>query len=183
MRMSHRVLLVSALALGLGLAAPVGVGLAANSGGGGGSRSSGGSSNSGGGGSPSTTTTTTSATSEAAQYRQASAMVDAKDYRGAMAILEKILAKDPRNADALNLMGYSSRKIGNGDDAEEYYGKALAINPNHLGANEYLGEYYLEEKNLKKAEERLTVLKKACHGCTEQKDLEAAIAKFKASSS
>jgi len=180
MQMSHRVLLVSALALGLGLAAPVGVGLAANSGGGG---SSGGSSSSGGGGSSSTTTTTTSATSEAAQYQQASAMVDAKDYRGAMSILEKILAKDPRNADALNLMGYSSRKIGNGDDAEEYYGKALAINPNHLGANEYLGEYYLEEKNLKKAEERLNVLKKACHGCTEQKELEAAIAKFKASSS
>src|SRR5215813_1306648 len=121
MQMSHRVLLVSALALGLGLAAPVGVGLAANSGGGG--SSSGGSSSSGGG-SSSTTTTTTSATSEAAQYKQASAMVDAKDYRGAMDILEKILAKDPRNADALNLMGYSSRKIGNGDDAEEYYGKA-----------------------------------------------------------
>jgi tetratricopeptide (TPR) repeat protein len=176
MRMSHRALLVSALALGLGLAAPVGVGLAANSGGG----SSGGSSSSGGG---SSSTTTTSTTSEATLYKQASAMVDAKDYRGAMAILDKIIAKNPRNADALNLMGFCSRKTGEGDEAEEYYGKALAINPNHLGANEYLGEYYLEEKNLTKAEERLKILTKACHGCTEQKELEAAIAKFKASNS
>jgi len=179
MRTSRRGFLVSALALGLALSVPLGVGMAANSGGDGG-----GSSSSGGGGSSSTTTTTTTnATSESALYQQASAMVDAKDYRGAMPILEKILAQNPRNADALNLMGYCSRKTGEGEDAEEYYQKALAINPNHLGANEYLGEYYLEEKNLKKAQERLKVLSKACNGCWEQKQLEAAIAKFKAGNS
>jgi Tfp pilus assembly protein PilF len=181
MRMSHCGILVSALALGLALAVPLGVSLGANSGGGGGG------STSSGGGSKSTTTTTTttttSTTSESALYQQASAMVDAKDYRGAMPILEKIIAKNPRNADALNLMGYCSRKTGEGDEAEEYYQKALAINPNHLGANEYLGEYYLEEKNLKKAQQRLKILAKACDGCWEQKQLEAAIAKFKAGNS
>jgi len=173
MRLSQRGLLVSTLTLGLALAVPFGVSLAANSGGG----------SSGGGSSSSSTTTTTSATSESALYRQASAMVDAKDYRGAMPILEKIIAKNPRNADALNLMGFCSRKTGDGDGAEEYYQKALAINPNHLGANEYLGEYYLEEKNLKKAQERLKVLSKACNGCEEQKELEAAIEKFKSGNS
>jgi Tfp pilus assembly protein PilF len=172
--MSHRALLVSALALGLALAAPLAESLAANSSG---SSSSGGSSKS------VTTTTTTTTNSESAEYMTASKMVDAKDYRGAVPILERILGKNPSNADALNLMGFCSRKLGHGDEAEAYYQKALAINPNHLGANEYLGEYYLEEKNLAKAQERLKVLAKACSGCTEQKELEAAIAKFKAGNS
>ena len=75
-----------------------------------------------------------------------------------MTILDKIIAKDPRNPDALNLMGFCDRKLGNTDEALEYYNKALAIKPNHVGANEYLGELYPELKNLPKAEERLKVL-------------------------
>ena len=106
--------------------------------------------------------------------------VDAKDYRGAMPILEKILIKDSRHADALNLMGYCSRKLDDPEEALEYYQKALKINPNHVGANEYLGELYLELKDLPKAEERLKVLAKACNGCEEQRDLEEAIADYKA---
>lgn len=168
MNKSHRVLLVSTLALALGTAVPLGMSFAASSGGSSSSKS---------------TTTTTTPTSETSEYLKAKAMVDAKDYRGAMPILEKIIAKHPRNADALNLMGFSSRKLGKPDDAMEYYQKALAINPNHIGANEYLGEFYLEMKNLPKAEERLKVLAKACKGCEEQKELEAAIAKYKASNS
>ena len=164
---SPRVLLVSTLALALGTAFPLGVSFAASS----------------GSSSSSSTTTTTTTTNQTSEYLKAKAMVDAKNYRGAMPILDKIVAKDPRNADALNLMGFSSRKLGKPDDAMEYYQKALAINPNHVGANEYLGEFYLEMKNLPKAEERLKVLTKACKGCEEQKELEAAIAKYKASSS
>ena len=105
-------------------------------------------------------------------YKQASAKVDAKDYRGAMPILDKIIAKDPRNPDALNLMGFCERKLGNTDEALEYYQKALAIKPNHVGANEYLGELYLEMKNLPKAQERLNVLAKSCKGCEEQQELQ-----------
>ena len=112
-------------------------------------------------------------------YKQASAKVDAKDYRGAMPILDKIIAKDPRNPDALNLMGFCERKLGNTDEALEYYEKALAIKPNHVGANEYLGELYLELKNLPKAEERLKVLAKSCNGCEEQQELEEKIEKYK----
>ena len=66
------------------------------------------------------------------------------------------------------------------DEALEYYEKALKLKPNHVGANEYLGELYLEMKNLPKAEERLAVLAKACNGCEEQKELEEKIADFKA---
>ena len=175
MQATNRALLTFALALAVGVALPTGAGFAANSGGGG-SSSSGGSSS----GSSGSSNSSSSSNSVTAMYSQASAKVDAKDYRGAMPILDKIIAKDPRNPDALNLMGFCDRKLGNTDEALEYYNKALAIRPNHVGANEYLGELYLELKNLPKAEERLKVLAKACNGCEEQQELKAKIDKYKA---
>jgi hypothetical protein len=57
----------------------------------------------------------------------------------------------------------------------------LALKPKHRGANEYLGELYLEMGDLAKAEERLEVLDGACwFGCDEYSDLKEAIAKYKA---
>jgi len=173
MQATSRALVTLALALAVGVAMPHGAGFAANSGGGG-SSSSGGSSSGGG------SSSSSSSTSVSAMYSQASAKVDATDYRGAMSILDKIIVKDPRNPDALNLMGFCERKLGNPDEALEYYEKALAIRPNHVGANEYLGELYLEMKNLPKAEERLKVLAKACNGCEEQQELKEKIDKYKA---
>ncbi len=170
MQATSRALMTFALALAVGVALPAGGGFAANSGGGGSSSSGGGSS--GGGSSSSSSTVPT-------LYKQASAKVNAKDYRGARPILDKILAKDSRHTDALNLKGYCERMLGNTDEALEYYGKALAIKPNHVGANEYLGELYLELKNLPKAEERLKVLAKSCNGCEEQQELEEKIAEYK----
>jgi predicted Zn-dependent protease len=172
MQATSRALVTFALALAVGAALPHGAGFAANSGGG--SSSSGGSSSGG------SSSSSNSSTSVSAMYTQASAKVDATDYRGAMTILDKIIAKDPHNPDALNLMGFCDRKLGNTDEALEYYNKALAIRPNHVGANEYLGELYLELKDLPKAEERLKVLAKACNGCEEQQELKEKIDKYKA---
>src|SRR4029453_15225305 len=76
---TSRALMTFALALAVGVALPAGGGFAANSGGGG-------SSSSGGGGSSSSS----SSTSVPALYKQASAKADARDYRGAMTILDKI---------------------------------------------------------------------------------------------
>jgi hypothetical protein len=60
-----------------------------------------------------------------------------------------------------------------------YYTKALNKEPNHLGANEYMGELYLEMNDLPKAEERLAVLKSACGDCDEYDDLEDEIDDYK----
>jgi predicted Zn-dependent protease len=169
MRYSHAWLLIGALALAISVALPAGVGFAAGGGGGG---------SSAGDSKKKSTTTSTSA-----QYAKAKAKVEAKDYRGAKPMLEKLLAKSPRDADVLNLMGYCSRKLGDPEEALKYYQKALAINPRHIGANEYLGELYLEMKDLAKAEERLQVLTRACNGCEEQEELEEKIADYKASNS
>jgi len=107
--------------------------------------------------------------------------VKARDYESALVHLSKALEKDPNSADTHNLLGYSYRKLGNTDKAFEHYLMALRINPKHRGANEYLGELYLETDQLAKAEERLAVLDNAClWGCEEYDDLKEAIEKYKA---
>jgi hypothetical protein len=57
---------------------------------------------------------------------------------------------------------------------------ALKIDPNHLGANEYLGELYLKLKQPAKANAQLAKLEQICGtNCAEYKDLAQDIAKYK----
>ncbi len=103
------------------------------------------------------------------------------DYDVAIDKLARLHEKDPNDADVLNLLGYGYRKIGNLDQARGYYLKALAVDPEHRGANEYLGELYLETGQMDKAEQRLAVLDKDCWlGCSEYTELKESIEKFKA---
>ena len=70
-------------------------------------------------------------------------------------------------------MGYTSRKIGNFEQAEKFYLKGLSIKPNHNGINEYLGELYVQTNRIDKARERLAVLKNC--NCEEYGELELII--------
>ena len=79
----------------------------------------------------------------------------------------------------LNYLGYSHRKLGHTEKALGYYQQALEIEPKHRGANEYLGELYLELKQLDKAEERLKVLSTACNACEEYVELKEKVEAFK----
>jgi predicted Zn-dependent protease len=119
---------------------------------------------------------TAPASPPAATLDAAKAKTDAGDFRGAIPILTTLVQKEPNNPDALNLMGYSLRKTGQTDLALQYYNKALALNPKHLGANEYLGELYVELGQTAKARERLAVLQAACGNCAQTQDLSKAIA-------
>jgi Tfp pilus assembly protein PilF len=122
-----------------------------------------------------------SAPAKDARLVEAEKAVKAKNYAKAVGLLERVVADTPRNADALNYLGYSHRKLGNREQALTFYTRALAIDPNHRGANEYLGELYLDMNDLPKAEERLAVLLRACGPrCEEYRDLRAQIEKFKA---
>lgn len=113
-------------------------------------------------------------------YAQAQAAVDAGEYQAAMDVLQEIVASEPGNADALNLLGYSARSLEMYSEAMDYYEQALAIDPEHLGANEYYGELMLTLGNLGEAEARLAVLDEVCYlGCDEYDALEAAIEEFK----
>ena len=109
-------------------------------------------------------------------YEHAVELVEAAEYEDALQVLEKLNREESGNADVLNMLGYAHRKLGRVEAAFDYYGKALAIEPRHLGANEYLGELYLETGELEKAEERLGELAVACpSGCEERDELSEAI--------
>ena len=128
----------------------------------------------------SSTPVTTGTPSVDDEYKAAQAAIAQNHYKAAMTHLETVIAAKPDDADALNLMGFSERKMGNMDESLEYYNKALALNPNHLGANEYLGELYLEMKKPDMAKQRLEVLKNACGGtCEEYTELKEKIDQYK----
>ena len=96
-----------------------------------------------------------------------------KLYSQAFKKLSKALKKDKNNPDILNYMGFTSRKIGNFSEAEDYYLRGLAIDPKHNGINEYLGELYVQTDRIDKAKERLEVLKNC--NCEEYGELELII--------
>ncbi len=113
-------------------------------------------------------------------YAKARALIDAGSYGDAIPFLEKAVTANPKSADAYNYLCYSHRKIGQIDAALENYRRALELQPKHLGANEYLGELYLELGELAKAEERLDVLDDACFfGCEEYSELKELIKDYK----
>ncbi len=125
---------------------------------------------------------TTSPTPSVVQddYAAAKGLIDRERYRDAIPILERLVAKNPADTDALNELGYSHRELGHEQRALNYYLQALAIQPEHVGANEYLGELYLTMKDLPKAEERLAVLQKVCGNCEEFSELKEKIADYRA---
>ena len=100
------------------------------------------------------------------------------NYQLSIKYLLKAAKTSPDNPDVYNLLGFSHRKLDKVEDAFFYYQKALKLDPRHQGANEYIGELYLQTNNLKKAEEHLEVLDDIClFGCEEYDDLKDAIEK------
>jgi TolA-binding protein len=184
--MNRQKLSISMMAGMIAIALPLAAALAAGGGNGGtsgggssGGGSSGGGSSSGGGG----TLTITSDSDANADYQKAQSAIAGADYKTAADLLQKVLTRQPDNPDVLNLMGFSERKMGEASTALMYYKKALNLQPTHIGANEYLGELYLELKQPDMAEQRLAVLQQVCGSCEEYTELKEKIEKFKANPS
>ena len=80
--------------------------------------------------------------------------------------------KKPLQADTLNYLGFTTRKLGDYENGEKYYLLGLEINPNHVGINEYLGELYVATNRLDLAKERLKILESCnCEEYTELKEV------------
>ena len=96
-----------------------------------------------------------------------------KLYAQAFKKLEKAYKTDKKNPDILNYMGFTTRKVGDFEQAEKFYLEGLKIKPNHNGINEYLGELYVQTNQIDKANERLAVLKNC--NCDEYNELQLII--------
>jgi lipoprotein NlpI len=61
----------------------------------------------------------------------------------------------------------------------DYYQRALAIDPNHKGVHEYLGELYLQMHDMASAQKEQTTLASLCpSGCDERETLDKAVAAY-----
>jgi len=96
-----------------------------------------------------------------------------KRYAKAQKLLLKSNKKKPLQADTLNYLGFTTRKLGDYEKGEEFYLQGLQIEPNHNGINEYLGELYMVTNRMDLAKERLEVLK-TCN-CEEYEELKEII--------
>ena len=93
-----------------------------------------------------------------------------KRYDKAQKLLLKSNIEKPNQADTLNYLGFTTRKLGDYENGEKYYLMGLEIDPNHKGINEYLGELYVTTNRLDLARESLKVLE-SCN-CEEYAELE-----------
>jgi tetratricopeptide (TPR) repeat protein len=111
-------------------------------------------------------------------------LIEKGDYEQAINLLHDELDVDPDNADIMSLLGFSYRKTRNYEDALTFYEWALRAEPEHRGANEYLGELYLETNQLDKAVKQLEILDSLCAvNCKEYTTLKQRIDSFQAASS
>ncbi len=113
-------------------------------------------------------------------YLAASALINEGKYSEALYSLGKAALALGPHADVLTYQGFANRKLHNYDVAVSFYSAALKIDPRHRGANEYLGEYYVETGQMAKARAQLVKLDSICKfGCEQAEELRRWIADAK----
>jgi Flp pilus assembly protein TadD len=106
--------------------------------------------------------------------------LERKDWAEAASRFSRVALRIPDSADVHNYLGFANRNLGNYESAFTHYRRALALDPRHKGAHEYIGETYLKVGDLASAEKHLAALKELCPlSCEQLKDLEREIAEFK----
>ena len=124
------------------------------------------------------TPTPAAAKSVNSELAKVTTLLNANNFKQALADLKIIDSEFKNNADVNNLLGYSSRKLKQYKPAATYYEKALKLNPNHLGALEYQGELFVLTNKVSSAKKNLVKLEKLCGlKCGEYLDLKKAIGK------
>lgn len=112
-----------------------------------------------------------------AAYLQAFGLINEGRYEDALWSLRDAASALGPHPDVLTYQGFANRKLHNYDVAISYYAAALALAPDHRGANEYLGEYYVETGQTAKAKQQLVKLEGICKfGCEEAEELRRWIA-------
>ena len=113
-------------------------------------------------------------------YAAGKKAIDRKDWAEAARLFQRAELRNPDHADLQNILGFSYRNLKQYDLAFKHYRRAIALDPRHRGAHEYLGETYLMTGDLAGAEKHLAALREICLlPCEELKDLEQAIAGYR----
>ena len=111
-----------------------------------------------------------------ADYAAGVSALKANDPASALRRFQAALKRFAETAGLHNELGYTYRKLGTLDQAFVHYKRALAIDPRHRGAHEYIGEAYLMTGDVSSAEKHLAALRSICTlPCEEMRDLQAAI--------
>ena len=124
------------------------------------------------------TQSTPAANAKIDDFAMGKSAIDSKDWAVAVRSFRKVVADNPKNADAHNFLGYASRWMGKYDDAFAAYGQALALDPAHKGALHYSGIAYLKTNQKAQAEAQLARLKAVCATCEETNQLAKALADY-----
>lgn len=116
-------------------------------------------------------------------YTMAIRLIKREKYADAVPYLDRALMQKPNNADVLNYLGFTHRMLGDYPGSLDYYQRALARDPDHKGAHEYLGELYLNMHQLGSARGQLAELTRLCpDSCDEKDTLTKSIAAYEAAS-
>jgi len=110
-----------------------------------------------------------------AELQKGKTLIEQQDWPAAVQVLGDYTRAHADSADGFNLLGYGYRHLKRYDEALAAYRKALALEPNHRGAHEYMGVAYIELGQLDKAREHLDALDRICtFSCEEYRDLKEA---------
>lgn len=82
------------------------------------------------------------------------------DYEKALVVLKGL--PDQNDVGVLTMIGFATRHIGRVEEALGYYEKALAHNPNLTNTRQYLGEAYLQMRDLERAKGELGEIARIC---------------------
>ena len=115
-----------------------------------------------------------------ADYAAGLAALKAGDPAMALPRFQAALKRYPQAANLHNELGFTHRKLGRMAAAFDHYKRALAIEPRHRGAHEYIGEAYLMVGDTANAQKHLQALRSICLlPCDELRDLQKAIAEHR----
>lgn len=107
-----------------------------------------------------------------AAFAQAVGLINAEKYAEALPVLARAGEAIGPHPDVLTYQGFANRKLGRFAEAMDFYQAALKLNPNHRGATEYLGEFYVERGRMSEARAQLAKLDRLCpYGCAEREEL------------
>jgi tetratricopeptide (TPR) repeat protein len=113
-------------------------------------------------------------------YAAGKRAVGSRNWTEAVRLFRRAELRHPDHADLQNSLGFAHRNLKQYELAFTHYKRAIAIDPRHRGAHEYIGEAYLMVGNLAEAEKHLAALRDICLlPCEELTDLERAIAQYR----